>query len=603
MKKRILALALSALLSIGFIMTVSAEEPLSSEVTAVDGNVSITATVNAPEGTPVMIFILPYIIENGVDVTAEKVESITTAEILASLNVEHASVVKADENSVVHYNCQMKDSLPTGICHVVLGYLGSDDCYSAGTFEHVGNDDVKALVNKFNTSAASGYAAIINEDMYGTSESVAKEILRKSSADTAYYAALSDEDEEEFCGVLYTLKGNESFTIGTLVSDFNEASVWMRLRTESDTLSVLNVYNGEGSGKYWNLPLGDDSDFSTLPESEQTKILSSIKDGGYIDSTELADDFKSGIAMALIRTVDTREDLDALISSESAYADEFVSVREIVKNAKLDEYYLAKLYNNVISGVAECETIDDLEDLFNTSVPMQNVSGASPSGKPMGGGGSTGGGGGVIFIDSSGKTDEGQEVRPTPEPETSGNIPFTDVSESHWASDYIERLYETGVINGVNETEFAPSNSVQRQDFVKILIGALEMELLKVNSVFTDVPNDAYFKPYIMTAYENKLISGISEDIFGVGANIKREDAAVIMDRVLILYGAYEEGNVVVFADSNTVAEYAKDAVARVASAGIFGGDDEGNFNPKDDLSRAEACAVLCRLADLIKEG
>ena len=56
------------------------------------------------------------------------------------------------------------------------------------------------------------------------------------------------------------------------------------------------------------------------------------------------------------------------------------------------------------------------------------------------------------------------------------------------------------------------------------------------------------------------------------------------------------------FNDDAQVSDYAKDAIKKVSAIGIFGGDDLGNFNPKGSLTRAEACAILCRLADAVKE-
>ena len=104
-----------------------------------------------------------------------------------------------------------------------------------------------------------------------------------------------------------------------------------------------------------------------------------------------------------------------------------------------------------------------------------------------------------------------------------------------------------------------------------------------------------------MTAFENGFISGIGDGAFGVGSNLKREDAAVIMARVLESYGVKSLQAGKTFNDDAQISSYAKEAVKKVSAAGIFGGDNLGNFNPKGSLSRAEACAILCRLADSVK--
>lgn len=59
----------------------------------------------------------------------------------------------------------------------------------------------------------------------------------------------------------------------------------------------------------------------------------------------------------------------------------------------------------------------------------------------------------------------------------SGNIPFTDVPESHWAYSYICAAYELGIINGMSETTFGVEEKVKKIDAIKILLCALGYRL------------------------------------------------------------------------------------------------------------------------------
>lgn len=614
MKKIILALVLSALLILGQIPSF-AEEP--DQVTAVDGNVTISVAVDAPEDTPVLIFILPAITEDEEDVTAQKVQGIKTTEMLSALKVEYVALEKVSSGKVTH-TCVMKDSLETGICHVLFNYLGSESCYSVGTFEHVGEDDKQDLLDALNDADENTCASIIYDDMNGVLDEdgetrlEAKEILRKSSADVAYYNTLSDEaDDDEksekakFHELLYNLKGEEDFDLPLLIECFNKAGVWMRLSLEEDTLEVLSSYNGEGLGKYWNIAIDENSDFASLSTEESNALLSKIKEAGYSDSDLLETDFHNGVMMALFRSVTTREDLEFLISERededgnelNIYADDFAGVREIIADAKLKEYKLAELYNNVLEKNSNPETIvdiDDVEKLFTSSIPKDDDddddNGGGSGGRPMG---SKDNSTTIIY-----KNDVVvPPIQPDPDP-----FPFKDVAPNNWAYSYIKKLQQDNVINGVSADEFAPGASVARQDFVKILIGALGIEASETASHFSDVANNSYYAPFVMAAFEKGIITGTGEDSFGVGVSIKREDAAVIIDRVLSKYGKEISGNTIEFADSEKAAGYAAESISRVAAAGIFSGDENGNFNPKANLSRAEACAILCRLAELIKE-
>jgi len=597
MKKIILTFMFSALLVAGQ-LTSFAEE--SSSVAAVDGNVTISAAVDAAEGTPVLIFILPAITEDDNDVTAERVQNITTSEILKTTNVEYIGLgYVSSEGKVVHI-CEMKDSLTTGMCHVVFSFLGTESCYSAGTFEHVGEDDKTALLTALNGADKDTCALVIDEDINGELDTDGetrlepKEILRKSSADVAYYSSLSKPEQVEFHEILYNLKGEESFDLALLIDSFNKAGVWMRLRTESDTLGVLNSYNGEGIGKYWNIAIDEESDFASLSADEKNALLSKIKTAKYEDKADLEKDFHNRVMLAMFRSVTTREDLADLISEEGIYGTEFATVREIISDAELNSYKEATLYNNVLEKNADCTSVKQIEDLFKSSIPKEST----------GGGGGGGGGGGSRPVSSKEETGikYKNEVTVSPVQPDLKPFPFKDVDSDFWAYSYVKELYENRTINGISETEFAPGNSVKRQDFVKILVGALKLEKVQSSINFTDVETESYYAPFIATAYEKGLISGMENNSFGVNFDIKREDAAVIIDRVLSMYGAENSEGEVKFADIDTAAEYAAASIRRVATAGIFSGDENGNFNPKANLSRAEACAILCRLAKMIKE-
>ena len=49
---------------------------------------------------------------------------------------------------------------------------------------------------------------------------------------------------------------------------------------------------------------------------------------------------------------------------------------------------------------------------------------------------------------------------------------FTDVPDTHWASSYIQRAYEKGWGNGMSQTIYAPSDSLTRAQFLKMMATA-----------------------------------------------------------------------------------------------------------------------------------
>ena len=173
---------------------------------------------------------------------------------------------------------------------------------------------------------------------------------------------------------------------------------------------------------------------------------------------------------------------------------------------------------------------------------------------------------------------------------------FSDIS-THWAKVYIEKMYEAGVVNGNDDGTFAPDATVTREAFITMLVRALGLELVTDNSVFTDVNENDWFAPFVNTAYKNNIVSGISETEFGVTRNISRQDMCVMV------YNAFKEKlenskTDTVFADDESISDYAKAAVYALKESGIVDGRDNNNFVPSGTATRAEAAKIICSIME-----
>lgn len=225
---------------------------------------------------------------------------------------------------------------------------------------------------------------------------------------------------------------------------------------------------------------------------------------------------------------------------------------------------------------------------------------------------------GVALVNSG----SGNDVTPTPTPTSkpsSGNsspggssyVPapstpsqtgtFSDLTSSHWAYSYVNRLTSKSVINGYDDGTFRPSNNVTREEFVKMIIGATGMLSSSAECEFTDVAKDAWYYEYIASAYEKDVVSGSDDDRFGVGENITRQDVAVIAARILKRFNAASaEVSQTTLTDLDTASDYAKESIELLNAMGILNGFDDGSFMPHNALTRAEAAAIICRLTDAL---
>ena len=178
-------------------------------------------------------------------------------------------------------------------------------------------------------------------------------------------------------------------------------------------------------------------------------------------------------------------------------------------------------------------------------------------------------------------------------------FPFTDVPESRWSYPYIKQLYDAGVVSGMTATTFAPAENMTRAQFVTMLAGLQGADVSAYRTgKFTDVPADAWYAPYVSWAAENGVVYGVSDTAFAPGADISRQDMAVMVYRYAECFGIRLGTDVppVTFADTGDIAAYALPAVQALQRAGVISGMPDGSFRPREHMTREQACVVLSAL-------
>ena len=168
---------------------------------------------------------------------------------------------------------------------------------------------------------------------------------------------------------------------------------------------------------------------------------------------------------------------------------------------------------------------------------------------------------------------------------------FSDINESHWAFKQIDFLRRQNIISGKDGNNFCPNDYLKREELTKIIVEAFKLAGTDNAMNFKDVAEGAWYKNYINVASSNGIINGISEDSFGVGKNITRQDLCVMIARALGKDSV--KGAEMTFADKDEISSYAVSAVSYLNLLCVVNGYEDNTFRPRDLCTRAEAAKII----------
>lgn len=161
----------------------------------------------------------------------------------------------------------------------------------------------------------------------------------------------------------------------------------------------------------------------------------------------------------------------------------------------------------------------------------------------------------------------------------------------HWAEDTIQEWFDNGRISGYEDGSFKPENSITRAEFMTMVNSAYDFEEMADIS-YADADSEEWYYAEIQKAVEAGYIVGDDENTVRPADEITRQEVAVVITRLNKLE---QNTDISVFADKDEIAEWAAGYAGAVLKAGYMIGDDNNNFNPADDITRAEALVTLDR--------
>ena len=179
---------------------------------------------------------------------------------------------------------------------------------------------------------------------------------------------------------------------------------------------------------------------------------------------------------------------------------------------------------------------------------------------------------------------------------------YNDVPSGHWAYSAISYMYSKGTVVGYLDHTFKPDNPITRAEFAKILVSALKLKSGTDDVIFfDDVPSDHWAYDYVITAskYLSPYPNGKYNYSYKPDEKAIREDVAV----AIVIAAGYENKSYDLltldkFGDKDEISEGAKKYVAIAVENELMRGHDDGKFEPRGILTRAQVCQLFKNIND-----
>ncbi|MBP1991889.1 DUF4838 domain-containing protein [Paenibacillus eucommiae] len=167
--------------------------------------------------------------------------------------------------------------------------------------------------------------------------------------------------------------------------------------------------------------------------------------------------------------------------------------------------------------------------------------------------------------------------------------------EGHWAEKSLKEWMASGLIEGYPDGTFKPNRTVIRGEAIALINRSLGFQdAAPIN--FSDLSVSDWEYEDVAKAVKAGYVEGYANGTIGTKQPISRQEAAVIITRLLGLEVTEEGSAANAFTDAKQIPQWSKGAVAAIAAAQIMEGYEDGSFKPEASITRAEVIITLDRV-------
>lgn len=341
---------------------------------------------------------------------------------------------------------------------------------------------------------------------------------------------------------------------------------------------IKELLNGDYK-KYIEFILDDEGNPLLLSFNSivQNHFYATIASGTFTSKEELEKGFKNALLTNVIEHANYYSEVSVALK---AYEDAgWLNLSGTHSMKTVSQALIGKRYSS----------LEEVEKAYNSYRPAHTQGGTSGGGSS---GGSSSGKGSSSVISYVPKSETQTEVKES-------SMTFSDVELTMWAAADIEKAVEAGILSGMGDGTFEPFGSLTRAQAAVIMTKLAKLELNDNDFGFDDVkPEDWYYK-YVGATCDAGIFYGMSDTVFGVNEKLNREQAAVIFWRYLQNKGYEKKEKGLEFDDSESISDWAKEAVSSLLEYKVMAGKTDNLFMPDKPLLRAEAAVLISKILEL----
>lgn len=174
--------------------------------------------------------------------------------------------------------------------------------------------------------------------------------------------------------------------------------------------------------------------------------------------------------------------------------------------------------------------------------------------------------------------------------------------DGHWGQATMQEFIDRGWLTGYGDGQYGPDNGMTRAEFSALInrVTGLTEESETISN-YTDVASGAWYASDLAKALAAGYMTGTSATTMAPNAAINREQAMIMVTRLLGLTAADTEVEALArFSDASQISSYAQNPIAAMVAAGYVNGTTDGRLVPKKQLTRAEGITILYNALDVL---